>query len=67
MFGTFDFDDIADGTQAMQKQRRTRRKAELGVEKRPIAVAQSQNSERRTTKVEQVFMRIKEVSAIEIK
>lgn len=62
MFGTFDFDDVADGTQATQKQRKVRRKAELGVEKRPTNVAEATNSQNQTTKVEQVFLTIKEAS-----
>lgn len=65
MFGAFDFDDVADETQATQKQKRTRRKVELGVEKRPVAVSQPETSERRSTKVEQVFHIIKEVSRMD--
>lgn len=62
MYGTFDFDQVVDQTQTVQKQRRTRRKAELGEEKRPIAVTQSQGEARKTTKVELVFNKIESVS-----
>lgn len=62
MFGTFDFDEVAGSSQATQKQRRVRRKAEPCVEKRPIAVTQSENTEKQITKVEQVFKIIAEVN-----
>lgn len=62
MFGTFDFDYVADGTQAVQKERKVRRKVDPGVEKRPMTVAQSEDTETKTTKVEQVLEKIKEVS-----
>lgn len=62
MFGTFDFDHVADGSQAVQKQRRVRRKADPGVEKRPIAVSQSEDASTKTTKVDQVLSQIQSVS-----
>lgn len=62
MFGTFDFEDVAAGTQDNQKQRRTRKKAETAVEKRPISVTQSGDTETGCAKVEQVLKIIKNVS-----
>lgn len=62
MFGTFDFDDLTEGTQASQKQRKTRRKAEPSVEKRPTAVSESGNASAGSAKVEAVFNTIKDVS-----
>lgn len=62
MYGTFDFDHVADQTQTAQKQRRTRRKADPGVEKRPISVTQPQDAEKKTTKVELIFNKIESVS-----
>lgn len=62
MFGTFNFDDLAEGTQATQKQRKTRRKAEPTVEKRPTAVSESGNASAGSAKVEAVFNTIKDVS-----
>lgn len=64
MFGTFDFDRAPDTTQAVQKERRTRRKAELGVEKRPVAVTQSEEAATKTTKVELVLKKIESVSKV---
>lgn len=65
MFGTFDFDHVPDSTQAVQKQRRARRKAEPGVEKRPVAVTQSEEASNKTTKVELVLKKIETVSKVE--
>lgn len=58
MFGTFDYDHVDDGTQTAQKERRTRRKADPGIEKRPTAVTQSDDAEKKTTKVELIFQKI---------
>lgn len=66
MFGTFDFDVIAEAAESTQKQRRVRRKTELGVEKRPISVTQSGGSKTGTAKVEAVLKTIKDVSTIRI-
>lgn len=62
MFGTFDFDYVPDGSEAVQKQRRARRKADPGIEKRPTAVTQSEDASTKTTKVEQVLEKIQSVS-----
>lgn len=62
MFGTFDFEDLASGSQATQKQRRTRRKAEVADEKRPTSVTQSGNIKTGSAKIESVLKIIKEVS-----
>lgn len=62
MFGTFDFDYVANASQAVQKERKARRKADPGVEKRPISVTQSETAKEKTTKVDQVLIRINEVS-----
>lgn len=62
MFGTFDFDVVAGSSQAVEKQRRVRRKTELGIEKRPVAVTQSETAEKQITKVEQVYKIIEEVN-----
>lgn len=61
MFGTFDFGHVPP-TQTIQKERRTRHKAEPGVEKRPINVTQSEDALAKTTKVELVFKKIESVS-----
>lgn len=61
-FGTFDFDEVADSTaQSTQKERRVRRKADSGIEKRPITVTQAADPESGRSKVEIVFNTIKEV------
>lgn len=62
MFGTFDFDYVADGTQTVQKERRVRRKADPGVEKRPISVTHSEDAATKTTKVDQILTKIQSVS-----
>lgn len=62
MFGTFDFDNLPDDTQATQKQRKTRRKAEPAEEKRPTSLQESSSTNSGTAKVEAVFNIIKEVS-----
>lgn len=62
MFGTFDFDYVADASQAVQKQRKARRKADPAVEKRPIAVTQSEDDATKTTKVDLVLGKIQSVS-----
>lgn len=62
MFGTFDFENIVDGTQVTEKQRRVRRKADVGVEKRPVAVKEDENPVHQTSKVELVYETIKNVS-----
>lgn len=62
MFGTFDFDAVRDSTQTVQKERKTRRKAEPGVEKRPISVTQPEDATAKTTKVDQVLSKIQSVS-----
>lgn len=66
MFGSFDFDYVADGSQAVQKQRRARRKVDPGAEKRPLAVTQSEDASTKTTKVEQVLVEIQIVSCNKI-
>lgn len=62
MFGTFDFDNLPDDTQATQKQRKTRRKAEPTEEKRPTSLQESSSTNSGTAKVEAVFNIIKDVS-----
>lgn len=62
MFGTFDFDDQPETSQAAEKQRRTRRKADPTTEKRPTSVDQAENPDGRTSKVEHVFNQIQEVN-----
>lgn len=64
MFGTFDFDSVASGSQTVQKERRVRRKADPGVEKRPISVTQSDDAATKTTKVDLVLSKIQNVSTI---
>lgn len=63
MFGTFDFDHIADATQTVQKERRARRKADPAIEKRPIAVTQTDDSAKKTTKVELILHKIQSVGS----
>lgn len=62
MFGTFDFDYVPDGSETAKKQRQARRKVDPGVEKRPIAVTQSEDASTKTTKVEQILKKIQSVS-----
>lgn len=61
LFGTFDFDAVAQQSEATQKQRKTRRKAEIAEEKRPVAVTQSGKADSGAAKVEAIFNIIKEV------
>lgn len=63
MFGTFDFDNLPDDTQATQKQRKTRRKAEPTEEKRPTSLQESSSTNSGTSKVEAVLNIIKDVYA----
>lgn len=64
IFGTFDFEEVAGSSQATQKERRVRRKADAAAMKRPISVTESEAgaSETGSSKVEVVFNTIKEVS-----
>lgn len=64
MYGTFDFDELADSTQTTQKQRRERRKLDPTTEKRPTTVTTTSKSENQCSKVEIVFNTIKEVRNI---
>lgn len=64
MFGTFDFDAVAQSSDASQKQRKTRRKAEIAVEKRPISVTHTGKADAGAAKVEAIFKTIKEVCII---
>lgn len=61
MFGTFDFDEIAEASQPSQKQRRVRRANGMDVEKRPISTTASGTSKTGSTKVESVLKIIKDV------
>lgn len=62
MFGTFDFTPDANATQTVQKERKARRKADPAIEKRPTAVTQSSNAEKKMTKVDMVYEQIQSVS-----
>lgn len=64
VFGTFDFDEVAGSSQATQKERRVRRKADTTAMKRPISVTESEAaaSGNGSSKVEVIFNTIKEVN-----
>lgn len=60
MFGSVDFEE-KEATQATQKQRQARRKADVGVEKRPNEVEEIGNEEQGMARVNSVYEQLLKV------
>ncbi|XP_031625766.1 EP300-interacting inhibitor of differentiation 3 [Contarinia nasturtii] len=59
-YGAFDFDEVATSTQ-IQKERKVRRKAEVGIEKRPTNVTEAATNQSGHPKVDIVLNTIKDI------